>query len=295
MEDTFANSSTDASCWVTDGFTVSIDTGVISRTFLIHSAADLVAALERITRHSIGTGADWFTVDNFTDGGRMTVAGALADTIQTGLIRRTLVVHLTSCQLRWDLSRYGGSTPAVLIQEAIRRALTHHSSQRSAVHDAAELILTARLYSARIHAALVDAHVLTGTFRIGSALGSRWTDCGDLYIGDAAHEGVSSLTRRTVTDGLMHFSRTDGGRSASDRLADLNADAVEPVADLCVVAVVVTLTADRDASGCRVSLSTGGAVALRSVDGDSTEGVGTALVTTDDARIQAFTGDASAI
>jgi hypothetical protein len=67
VEDSVTNRSTRASGWVTDGFALSVNTGVCSRTFFVHLAADLIASDERITRQSFTTGTDRFAIDDATN------------------------------------------------------------------------------------------------------------------------------------------------------------------------------------------------------------------------------------
>lgn len=50
VKDSIADSSTRASGWVTDGFALSVNTCVCSRTFFVYLTSDLVASDERITR-----------------------------------------------------------------------------------------------------------------------------------------------------------------------------------------------------------------------------------------------------
>ncbi len=93
----------------------------------------------------------------------------------------------------------------------------------------------------------------------------------------------------------MVFSGTGSRRSAGDGLADFNADAVESIANFLGGAVVVALAADRDANDGGIALHTSRAVALRPMESDAAQSISSALIASEDARIQTFASDASAV
>ena len=288
-----AGGSADAGGRIADVFAVAVDAGVRSGTLFVHPAADLETGDQWIAGLAVRTGADGFAVDDAADGSRGAVARSFAHSVAASLFRRAFVVRFASDDLVL-VHLDGGNAAAVAVEETVGRALADDRAEWRAVHDAAQLVLAARLDSARVHAPLVDADLFAGTLRIGSALRSRWTDGRDDHVGDAADEWVASLSGRTSTDGLVFPSGTDGRRGARDRLTDLDADAVEAVAHFGRVAIVVALAADGDADDGGIALHSGRAVALGSMECDAAEAVGAALVA-HDARVETFAADAGAI
>lgn len=293
--DSLADGSADTGRGMTDGLALAVAAGMGAGTLFVHSAADLEASDERIASVAVGTGAHWFTVDDAADRVWSAVARALADTVAASRFRRAFVVCLTAGHPRRFFTGDGRDATAVCIQETVRRALTDNSPQRIAVYNAAQLSGSARLDSARIDAAFVDAHLFRRAFRVGSALRFWWADRSEDDFGDTADERIATLSSRTGTDGLMFLSGTDCCGSARDGLADFDADAVESVAHLCVVAVVMALTSNRNTDDRGIALHSGRAVALRSMEGYSAEGVRPALVSADDARIQALARNTGAV
>jgi hypothetical protein len=116
-----------------------------------------------------------------------------------------------------------------------------------------------------------------------------------IHTFDTTDVRVSTHFRRTVTNGLMFSAFTRGARSARDRLADFDADSVQSVADFVGGAIIVTLASDRNADDGGVALHSGRAVALGTMKDYTAEGVSSALVSTEDARVQTFAGDTSAV
>lgn len=103
------------------------------------------------------------------------------------------------------------------------------------------------------------------------------------------------MTGRAVANCLMISAGTGSRWGAGDCFTDFDADAVESIANFFSGAVVVALTADRDANDGGIALHTSRAVALRTMESDTAQGVGSALIATENARIQTFAGDASAV
>ena len=93
----------------------------------------------------------------------------------------------------------------------------------------------------------------------------------------------------------MFSAFTSGSRSARDRLADFDADSIQSVADFVGGAIIVTLASDRNADDGGVALHSGRAVALGTMEDYTAQGVGSALVSTEDARVQTFAGDTRAV
>lgn len=93
----------------------------------------------------------------------------------------------------------------------------------------------------------------------------------------------------------MLSAAASGPRRAGDRFADFDADAVQAVAHLVRVTVVVALASDRYANDGGIALHSRRAVALRSVKSDAAEGVGAALIASEHARIQTLAGDAGSV
>lgn len=294
--DADADRSTFADERIADGLALAVDAGVRSRAFLVRLTAGLVTGDERIAGESFLAGADRFALNDATDGVGAAVAGTLADAVTARLVRRALGVRFAADDGLRGLPGHGGDAATVAVHEAVRRALTDDRAKRSAVDHAAKLSgVAARLHAARIRAFVVDADFLARAVRIGSALRSKRTSGGDGRVFDAPYERVASRSGRTFADGLMLPSGTAGSRGAGDRLADFDADAVEPVAHLVRVAVVVALAADRYANDGGVALHSGRAVALRSVECYAAESVCTALVAAEHARVQTLAGDAGSV
>jgi len=293
VADALTDGATFASDWIAHGFTFAVDTGVCARTFFVDGTSGLETALERIASVTFRTSANRFVCDNTALGGRSAVARFFADSVATGLFGRTRVISGASSHLIsfWNYCRH---TSAVLIQEAVSWTLTDDRAQRQAVHHAAELSFTAWNGTARIDAFVVDANFAAGTFRIRATFRTRWA--GRWYDSfDTTDVRVSTHFRRTVTNGLMFSAFTRGARSARDRLADFDADSVQSVADFVGGAIIVTLASDRNADDGGVALHSGRAVALGTMKDYTAEGVGSALISTEDARVQTFAGDTSAV
>ena len=145
-------------------FALSVDAGVCSRTFLVDSAADFEAGDQRIASHSFGASADWFAVDDSTNGIGSAIARTFADAVATSFLGWTIVVSSASGNLAGWFARHCRDTTAVLVGETVRRTLTDDGTQRSAVYDATELSgVAARIDSTRIGAPVVDAHLFTRT------------------------------------------------------------------------------------------------------------------------------------
>ena len=93
----------------------------------------------------------------------------------------------------------------------------------------------------------------------------------------------------------MVFASTSSCWGASDCLANLNADAVESIADLFGGAVIVALASDGDTNDGGIALHTSRAVALRTMECNTAQRVRAALVSAEDAGIQTLSSDTSSI
>ena len=103
------------------------------------------------------------------------------------------------------------------------------------------------------------------------------------------------MTWRTLAKCFVIPAFATGPWSTSDCLADFDTNAVESVANFVGRTVIVTLAADWHADDGGIALQSGRAVALRSMESDTTEGVRTALIAAEDARIKTFSGDTGSI
>lgn len=143
-----------------------------------------------------------------------------------------------------------GLTHLLLMQTSL---LGHSGSERHSGRGGLTVTMGVSFQKANVslHIFLVDRHIsLQFTF-------------------NTANEWISTLAWRAIAYCLMVSASTIGCWSASDCFADLNADAIESIANFLSGAIVVTLTSDRDANDGWIALHTSRAVALRTMESDA--------------------------